>query len=329
MSLPIFYQQMNLMMGTTVPSEITYESDAYFYFWRSLYERVRSRFEVGTPDFWDKEVFMYLLLGSGCLPIVDTNRYTSELSQKYGIVPLYGTLSGIGLWGQPTKAIIVNHLIRVNNGKPLRFWKECGMIRLTPDYCGIFDIINHYAKMLATLDGTINQSIINARYAYILAAKSPAAAQTIKAIMDERNKGNPYIVFDKALLQDDKISDKADFLKDDEMFEFVDFEVRQNYITKDLLDDLETIYHQFDREIGIPSNPQEKKERMVSNEIESNNVESVARFTTWIKCLDESIEKTKAFFNGRLEELNIKPTTYDTGQTGSVETGKVVRSNVS
>ena len=63
--------------------------------------------------------------------------------------------------------------------------------------------------------------------------------------------------------------DEVDFLLDDDMFTFVDFQVKENYITDKLLHDTETVYHQFDNEVGIPSNPQEKKERMVTNEIES------------------------------------------------------------
>lgn len=62
---------------------------------------------------------------------------------------------------------------------------------------------------------------------------------------------------------------------------------------------------------------------MVTNEIESNNVETVARFTTWMGCLDDSIEKTKRLFPGELDDFSIKPRQYDTGQTGAVETGKV------
>jgi hypothetical protein len=112
------------------------------------------------------------------------------------------------------------------------------------------------------------------------------------------------------------------------MFTFVDFQVKENYITDKLLHDTETVYHQFDNEVGIPSNPQEKKERMVTNEIESNNVETVARFTTWMECLDDSIEKTKRLFPGMLDDFSIKPKQYDTGQTGAVESGKVGDRNV-
>lgn len=328
MSLPFYYQQMNLIMGTKVPGEIEYNSEAYWYFWRSLYQRLRSRFACRVPKSWDREQFMFMLLGNGFMPIVDTNKYTKRIEQKYGIIPLYGTLKGIGVQYQPTSCIISNPIVRVNNGRPLRFWKECGLIKLTPDYCGVFDIINQYAKKLSTLDSTINQSIINARFSYVMAAKNPAGAQTLKAIMDERNKGNPYIVYDKDLVNKQD-ADKADFMKSDEMFEFVDFKVKENYITKDLLNDLEMIYHQFDQEVGIPSNPLEKKERMISNEVESNNVESVARFTTWMECIDESQKKTKEFFKGEIDDLYIGPMVYDTGQTGSVESGKVVKLNAS
>ena len=60
MALPYFYQQMNLIMGTTVPSEIEYLSDSYFYFWRSLYKRLRSKLDVKVPEGWEKEPIVFL-----------------------------------------------------------------------------------------------------------------------------------------------------------------------------------------------------------------------------------------------------------------------------
>lgn len=321
MALPYFYQQMNLIMGTTVPSEIEYMSDSYFYFWRSLYQRLRSKLDVSVPVGWEKEPIVFLLLGNGFLPVIDTNKYGRRKIDKVGVIPLYGNPGGVGAWNQPVKAVFQNPIIHLRKSE-FTLWEECGAIILTPDYSGVFDIIDKYAKTLSTLDSTLNQSIINARVAYVFAAKNQAGAQTIKAVMDERNKGNPYIVYDADMFKDEK-HDKADFLLDDDMFTFVDFQVKENYITDKLLHDTETVYHQFDNEVGIPSNPQEKKERMVTNEIESNNVETVARFTTWMECLDDSIEKTKRLYPGEIDDFSIKPKQYDTGQTGAVETGKV------
>lgn len=321
MAIPIYYQEMNLLMGRQIPSALSYDSVAFNYFWRSLYDRLRSRFNIDCPDDWDKEAFAYMLLGAGYTPLVDTNKFANNTSEMYGIIPVYGTPTGIGVLYQPTKFIIANPLLP--NIREVNIWEDAGMVRLTSDWMGLFDIIDKYAATLATLEGTINQSIINSRFAYVLAAKNNNAAKTIKAIMDARSQGKPYMVFDKEMFKDISKGSKTDVLTNDDMFEFIDFRVRENYITKDLLADMTTIYHQFDMEVGIPSNPAEKAERLVTNEVESNNVESVARFTTWMENLNTSIKKSKKLFPEL--KLSITPTVYYTGQTGAKESGKEVK----
>ena len=58
-----------------------------------------------------------------------------------------------------------------------------------PDYRGIFDTISYYAEKLSTLDNAINLSIINSKFAFMIAAKNKACAEAIKKMLDRINKG--------------------------------------------------------------------------------------------------------------------------------------------
>ena len=321
--LPFFYDEINNLRGHKVPSVgLCYDSEVYYFFWRSLYQRLASKFEWKVPDHWDKEIFVFSLYAFGFLGIFDTNKYATTPNQRYGIIPAPSTVHGIGVQLQPTKIRTANPHFYMPYDEII--YEGAGLIKLTPDYRGILDIVDFYAKELATLWSSIDQSIINSRFAYIIAANSEAAAATLKAIFDARNSGKPLMVYDKEKLKKKDPVDKTLPLDDKEPFEVLDLRVGENYITDKLLADYRRILVQFDTEIGIPNNPFEKGERLITNEVESNSAETVARFTYMMDILKRSLKKTYEVFPELESTLTVKVRTYDTGQTGAKEAGKEV-----
>ena len=322
-TLPYYYQELNNMRGHKVPSSaICYDSDVYYFFWRSLYQRLASRFKWKVPDHWDKAVFEFSLYALGFVGVFDTNKYTEDADKKFGIIPAPATVSGIGVQMQPTQIRTANPYFFMPHNEDI--YKGAGLIRITADYRGILDIVDFYAERLSMLWSTIDQSIINSRFAYIVAANSTGAAATLKAIFDQRNSGKPLIVYDKDKLKKKTAVSKSEPLSDDDPFELLDLHVGQNYITDKLLSDYRTIMNAFDCEIGIPNNPQEKKERLVTNEVESNSAETVARFEYMMDCLERSLERTYSVFPDLRTTLKVEARTYNTGQTGAKEAGREV-----
>ena len=321
--LPFFYDEINNLRGHKVPSVgLCYDSETYYFFWRSLYQRLASKFEWQVPDHWDKEVFEFSLYAFGFLGIFNTNKYATTPNQRYGIIPAPSTVHGIGVQMQPTKIRTANPHFFMPYDEII--YEGAGLIKLTSDYRGILDIVDFYARELATLWSSIDQSIINSRFAYIISANSEAAAATLKAIFDARNSGKPLMVYDKEKLKKKDPVDKTLPLDDKEPFEVLDLRVGENYITDKLLADYRRILVQFDTEVGIPNNPFEKGERLISNEVESNSAETVARFTYMMDILKRSLKKTYEVFPELESTLTVKARTYDTGQTGAKEAGKEV-----
>lgn len=321
--LPFYYDEINNLRGHKVPSVgLCYDSETFFFFWRSLYQRLASKFKWTVPDHWDKEVYEFTLYSLGFVGVFDTNKYAKTPNQRYGIIPAPSTVSGIGVQMQPTKIRTANPHFFMPYSETI--YEGAGLIKLTPDYRGILDIVDFYAKELATLWSSIDQSIINARFAYIIAANSEAAAATLKAIFDARNSGKPLMVYDKNKLKKKQPVDKTLPIENQDPFEVLDLKVGQNYITDKLLADYRRILVQFDTEIGIPNNPYEKGERLVTNEVESNSAETVARFTYWMECLNRSLKRTYEVFPELESTLKVESTFYDTGQTGAKEAGKEV-----
>lgn len=318
-TLPFYYEELNNRRGHKVPStNICYSSEVYYFFWRSLYQRLSSKFKWKVPNHWEQEMFEFLLYAYGFVGIFDTNKYATSAKDRFGIIPAQATLSGIGVQMQPTLIRTANPYFTMPESEVI--YKGAGLIRLTGDYRGILDIVDFYAERLAVLWSSIDQSIINSRFAYIVSANSTAAAATLKAIFDDRNSGKPLIVYDKDKLKSKKAVDSQTApLESLEPFEVLDLKVGANYITDKLLADYRRIVSQFDNEIGIPNNPVDKAERLISNEVESNSVETVARFEYFMDCLKRSLDKTFDVYPELKGQLSVEARTYDTGQTGAVE----------
>lgn len=288
MYYPVSYDHINAMAGTYSPSSVKAYNNRTFAYWeRSLFQRACSVFEYNLPDEWSgkvKDFFVYCLYKFGFVAV--------SQNDKYGYFFQPCSISGFDFYYQPVRALIANP----DYNAELTIGKECELIKLTPDYMGVWDIISFYAERLSTLDNAINMSLINNKFAFILGAKTKSAAQALKKILDKVNKGEPAVVYDS------RIIDNMENRQSDSPFQFLERRnLKESYLTTDQLQDLNTILNNFDAEIGIPTIPYQKKERMVTSEAESRIVDAVSRVTVWNETLQGSLAEVKKLY----PDLNI------------------------
>lgn len=278
--MPYDYEFINQYEGTRTPTgEVEFDLTTS-YFFRSLYQRALSVIKFNLPSEWNKRYFKNVLFGCGYIGIVKT--------AKFGVVPQIATLSGYGLYLQPTKLLIAQPFVQFEG----EIGDNCAVIKLTPDYKGITDIVEHYALQLSKCCTSINVSLVNSRLSLLAYAKTKQGAETLKVILEKISSGDPAVVVDKIV--------KGDNLDGTESIFTTAFDPAKNYITDKLLTDFTTILNQFDREIGIPV-IDEKKERRIESEVSTIISDSGTRLETWKECLDESIEDCKKVF----PEINI------------------------
>lgn len=288
MYLPLYARQINIADGTYFPSQVkTRNNRAYGYWERSLFQRAASAIEwEGWPEDWDamtQDFFQYCLFRFGFVCVFENS--------AYGRVFQPCTLYGYDIYYQPTEALVTNPEL---GSLRLGIGSDCELIKLTPDYMGVWDIIDYYAGKLSTLDTAIDMSIINNKFAFFLAAKNKAMAKTLKKIFDKVNSGEPAVVFDSKLLNDD--TDQT------EPWQFWERKnLKESYLTTDQLQDFQTLLNNFDSEVGIPSLPYQKKERMVTDEASMRTLDSVSRSTVWIRTLKASLEAVNEHFNMDLQ----------------------------
>lgn len=297
---PLNCEEINSLAGRYSPSMVkAYNNVTYAYWERSLFQRAVSRIETTLPDNWEGSRRDFLLF---CLLKVGFVFVSKSETLGYWFNP--GSLYGIDFYYQPTEFVLANP--RANELKLKNRYKlheEGELLKFMPDYKGIFDTIAYYAEKLSALDCAINISIINTKMGFIIGARTKAAAEAIKKILDKINKGEPAVVFDKILDNDPKDGESP--------FQFLEIQkLKDNYITDKQLIDFQTILNAFDAEIGINTVPYQKAERFVSAEASSRMNDSQARIITGIECLKSSIKDIKKLypditldFNLRKEEL--------------------------
>lgn len=287
---PLSYSEINAIEGCYTPSMVKSFNNKVFIFWeRALFQRAASVIDFkDLPDAWGgatKDFFTYCLYKFGYVGVFN--------SDEYGLVFQPGNISGFNIYYQPVKFIIANPHMQITQNE-FTIGDDVELIKLTPDYMGIWDIISYYAEKLATLDNALNMSLINNKFAFMLAAKNKQASEAFKKMIDKVNAGEPAVIYDQKLVNDqqDKTEPWQLWSRD---------HMKENYLTTMQLADFNTILHNFDKEIGIPTLPVEKKERMITDEAQSTVIDAISRSEIWLETLESSLELVNNKFG-----LNIK-----------------------
>ena len=289
---PLNYSQINNIEGHLQPSMMKYcNSVTYAYWQRSLFQRAISTIDfTGLPDEWEgsvRDFFYWCIFAYGYVGVFKPN-------DDLGLVFQPGNLKGFDFYYQPVEFIVANPKLKGMTGT-YKIHEDCEIIKLTPDWRGIWDIICYYSMLLSLLDSGITGSITGTKFSYLLGAKNKSAAETIKAIFQRIFSGEPAVVYDNNLLPNDPQSK-------DEPFQFIErSNLKSSYLVTDQLMDRSTLLSSFDAEIGIRSLPYNKKERLVTAEAESREQDSTARLMVWKKTLDSSLDLVNEMFG-----LNIK-----------------------
>ena len=297
--VPLNYQDLNSLAGHYSPSMVkAYNNATYAYWERSLFQRAISRIKTILPDNWEgsrRDFLLYCLLKLGFVFVSYSDRI------GYWFNP--GNLYGIDFYYQPTEFILANpraaETLGYLSNYRFKLHEEGEILKFMPDYRGLFDTISYYAEKLSALDNAINMSIINSKFAFILAAKNKATAEALKKIMDKINKGEPAVFMDKVLMNDPNTQDTP--------WQHIELQkLKDNYITDKQLIDFQTILNAFDAEIGINTVPYQKAERFVSAEANSRQDDSQARIQTAIECLKSSIKDIKKLYPDIKLDFNIR-----------------------
>lgn len=299
MSAPYSSGTINSYLSTICPNTFNTTSDlTTAYYERMLFQRAMSVFKFNIPTDWDYGYFTGVLSVMGYLPIVDTSRFDGVTD--YGIIPQYGQAYGYGIFYQPKKVNCISPLVSITGAE---IGKDLELVRLTPDWCGIWDIIHTYAEQLALCNKAVSMSLTNSTVSWVIAAKDKARATTIKEIFNKVQSGETTVIYDAKALP--KSAEDTDL----EPWHTFTRDVKASYVSDLALADYNTILCAFDEEVGIANlrgAAATKKERVTTAEVNVNNVATSARLRTWCDTLDQSIKRVNDFYEQDLISYELR-----------------------
>ena len=278
MNIPTNYTFENLYNSSIRPSTIHSNNAGLTMFYRRyLLQKLISVFKWKLPEAWDKEYFYYTLYCLGWIAVIRTDRY--------GVICQQCGLQGFNLYYRPTEAVISNPLLRGILTPKIGLQTE--IIKMQPDYFGALDIINFYADMLAVSAESAGLNLLNTKLAYVFASNGKAAAESFKKLFDEIASGSPAVVIDKKLFNEDGSPNWILFNQ----------QLKNTYIAGDILEDMKKWELKFDTDIGIPNANTDKKERLITDEVNSNNVETYSKVDLWLATMKDCCEKVNKMFD--------------------------------
>lgn len=274
---PFFYDHANAMVSQVTPNTVHVKNVGLTrFFQRYLLQKAISVFKWNLPENWSRDYFLYVLYCWGFIAIVNTD--------KFGVIPQGCGLKGYNVFYQPRSAIIQNPLLS-GTLEPV-IGKQCTLLKLQPDYGGIMDLVSFYAQEMALASEAIDVNLLNSKLSYVFTASNKNAAESLKKLYDRIASGEPAVVIDKNLYNDDGSV----------CWEAFQQNVGQNYIAGDLLSDLRKIEAEFDTKIGIPNANTDKKERLITDEVNANNVETRNLPELWLESLQQGCKEANAMF---------------------------------
>lgn len=277
-NIPVSYDYINAYNHQYRPSTIhVKETGLSWYFKRYLIQKIISVFKFeGIPENWATDYFLYTLFVFGYCAVINTN--------KYGVIPQHCTLSGYNIYYRPNRAIITNPLFK--RTIEARIGKDTELVRMSPDWCGVWDIVEYYADLMALTSETIAVNLINSKFSYVFAAEDKTSAESLKKLYDQIASGEPAAFADKKLFNDDGSPSWLVFTQN----------LKQNYIAGDLLEDLAKIDSRFNTEIGIPNVNIAKASGVGAAEVMANNIDTQSKAALWLDTIRESLEKVNDMF---------------------------------
>lgn len=313
MAAPYYFDTINQAESHIVPGTMSARDSALaLHYRRFLALRAFAIFDFkNAPESWDLEYLKFCLLAWGAAAVIKTD--------KFGVIPQQCTYSGYNVFYRPTRALVVNPLF--DKTYDLRIGEDCELIRLSPDWRGIPDLIGHYADLMALTVTSIITNLYNSRLSYVFGASGKSQAESFKAMFDKISQGNPAVFVDKNLIGEDGNPTWLPFQQD----------LKSTFIIDQLQKAEQTLLGEFYSAVGIPNIPFEKSERLNVAETSTNSYATECLVDLWKRTINSCLDKVNAMFglsvtcdyNDALKEAmeNDNDRDPDVSGTASVSTG--------
>lgn len=269
-------------------------NESTFFYKERMLRKIFELFRFTIPEDWDLDYFREHLFINGFLGVTDTS---------LGVLALKCGASGINVFQRPTTLIFANPVL---GSFQRTIGKDCEVIRLQYTWAGISSILWKYAYLMALCDSATSVNLMNSKVAFIATAEGKAAAETIKSAYQSISEGNPFVCISK---------DSADAIS----WELLN--VKNTFIGNDILQLKQTIWNEFLTEIGIPNMNRDKRERMITDEVNANNAETSFGISHWLEEIRAGMDRANKMFDLGLR-VEVNPILAKGGETNDNSAGR-------
>lgn len=282
------YDFINSVYSQFSPSTMhTKNNQLFCFFAKYLTEKLFSIYKIGVPRNWDKNFVLTCMFTIGYMAVFRTD--------KYGVIPMNCGLSGYNVFYRPAEFVIANPLL--SNSGPYPIGRMGEIMHLQPNFGSPFDLVTYYADQMAICAETASTNTFASRLAYLFASGNKRDAESFKSIVDDVTSGDIAVAVAKDLFDETTGNLRMEFFNPD---------LKNMFIAPEVVELMRNWEYQFDREIGIPTANEQKKARMVVDEVNSNNVETATKAELWLETWRESIDKVKAMFGDAVADLSVE-----------------------
>lgn len=212
-----------------------------------LMQVLKGLIEIECPETWDTDFVLDALLFDGKFVVTDTDA---------GVIALNCSTYGVNMYYRNSKVLVANPVLG-NFERTIGI--DCELVYLMGNrwYRTFNPIVDIYAEKLASCDATIDVNLMNTRVAWIARCESEKQANEMKMVYDKVSRGEPAVFTGE-------VSDMGG------SFEFFNSNVKNTYICDMIQTEKKAIMNEFLTMVGINNTNIEKKERLITGEVDGN-----------------------------------------------------------
>lgn len=262
-----------------------------------FYNKLLSIMQVeGLPESINERFFKNRLLTKGFLGIFKTD--------KYGVIASDVTLTDLDIYYNPTTMTAVNPKFAEIYRRKIDV--DSALIKLSPNFETVLPIVYYYADLISIAVQGIDSNVLNSKLAYVFACDNQPQAESFKKMFDEITNGYPAVFADKKLF-DDEGNLKVQMFNNN---------ISNTYIADKLMKLKTDVENEFNAFIGLNTVNTEKKERLITPEVELSNNNNKLLIELWRDTINDGLNKANELFNLNMRvTLNINTFTGKGSET--------------